>query len=149
MLSSFQGKLVRNGEDKKAVVSLQNVCDLSILPVSFGHNKVNMTMTCSYNVGSRFKGGNSLMTQLTSYCTRQHLSIFFIVSGDTLVNICLCHCLQVWIEGNIASGKTTCLEYFSKTSNIEVQYRASSVKRSIMQIYILHSAPTMKLPLLL
>lgn len=26
----------------------------------------------------------------------------------------------IWIEGNIASGKTTCLEYFSKTSNIEV-----------------------------
>ncbi|KAL1007087.1 hypothetical protein UPYG_G00081710 [Umbra pygmaea] len=28
--------------------------------------------------------------------------------------------LVVCIEGNIASGKTTCLEYFSKTSNIEV-----------------------------
>ncbi|XP_043910700.1 thymidine kinase 2, mitochondrial-like [Protopterus annectens] len=26
----------------------------------------------------------------------------------------------ICIEGNIASGKTTCLEYFSKTSNIEV-----------------------------
>ncbi|KTG38413.1 hypothetical protein cypCar_00021163 [Cyprinus carpio] len=25
----------------------------------------------------------------------------------------------IWIEGNIASGKTTCLEYFSKTSDIE------------------------------
>ncbi|MED6269491.1 hypothetical protein CHARACLAT_033670 [Characodon lateralis] len=26
----------------------------------------------------------------------------------------------ICVEGNIASGKTTCLEYFSKTSNIEV-----------------------------
>lgn len=28
--------------------------------------------------------------------------------------------VQIWIEGNIASGKTTCLEYFSKTSDVEV-----------------------------
>ncbi|KAI9999662.1 hypothetical protein NQD34_018297 [Periophthalmus magnuspinnatus] len=30
------------------------------------------------------------------------------------------HKAVIWIEGNIASGKTTCLEYFSKTTNIEV-----------------------------
>lgn len=29
-------------------------------------------------------------------------------------------CVQICVEGNIASGKTTCLEYFSKTSSIEV-----------------------------
>uniref|UniRef100_A0A4W6BPK7 Thymidine kinase 2, mitochondrial n=1 Tax=Lates calcarifer TaxID=8187 RepID=A0A4W6BPK7_LATCA len=56
MLSSFQGKLVRNGEDKKAVVC---------------------------------------------------------------------------IEGNIASGKTTCLEYFSKTSNIEVLTEPVSKWRNV------------------
>ncbi|KAF3708495.1 Thymidine kinase 2, mitochondrial [Channa argus] len=56
MLSSFQGKLVRNGEDKKAVIC---------------------------------------------------------------------------IEGNIASGKTTCLEYFSKTSNIEVLTEPVSKWRNV------------------
>ncbi|XP_030011914.1 thymidine kinase 2, mitochondrial isoform X2 [Sphaeramia orbicularis] len=56
MLSSSQGKLVRNGEDKKAVIC---------------------------------------------------------------------------IEGNIASGKTTCLEYFSKTSNIEVLTEPVSKWRNV------------------
>ncbi|XP_071767546.1 thymidine kinase 2, mitochondrial isoform X2 [Centroberyx gerrardi] len=56
MLSSFQGKLVRNGEEKKAVIC---------------------------------------------------------------------------IEGNIASGKTTCLEYFSKTSNIEVLTEPVSKWRNV------------------
>ncbi|XP_034465381.1 thymidine kinase 2, mitochondrial isoform X3 [Hippoglossus hippoglossus] len=62
MLSSFQGLLVRNGENKKAVVSLPHM---------------------------------------------------------------------IWVEGNIASGKTTCLEYFSKTSNIEVLTEPVSKWRNV------------------
>ncbi|GLD65207.1 thymidine kinase 2, mitochondrial isoform X1 [Lates japonicus] len=37
----------------------------------------------------------------------------------------------VCIEGNIASGKTTCLEYFSKTSNIEVLTEPVSKWRNV------------------
>ncbi|CAK6978965.1 thymidine kinase 2%2C mitochondrial isoform X1 [Scomber scombrus] len=37
----------------------------------------------------------------------------------------------VWIEGNIASGKTTCLEYFSKTSNLEVLTEPVSKWRNV------------------
>lgn len=36
-------------------------------------------------------------------------------------------CVQICVEGNIASGKTTCLEYFSKTSSIEVSRSLCSV----------------------
>ncbi|XP_021462776.2 thymidine kinase 2, mitochondrial [Oncorhynchus mykiss] len=39
--------------------------------------------------------------------------------------------LVVFIEGNIASGKTTCLEYFSKTSNIEVLTEPVSKWRNV------------------
>ncbi|XP_073691953.1 thymidine kinase 2, mitochondrial [Garra rufa] len=37
----------------------------------------------------------------------------------------------IWIEGNIASGKTTCLEYFSKTSDIEVLTEPVSKWRNV------------------
>ncbi|KAM4729175.1 thymidine kinase 2, mitochondrial [Anableps anableps] len=37
----------------------------------------------------------------------------------------------ICVEGNIASGKTTCLEYFSKTSNIEVQTEPVSKWRDV------------------
>uniref|UniRef100_A0A674ENY5 Thymidine kinase 2 n=1 Tax=Salmo trutta TaxID=8032 RepID=A0A674ENY5_SALTR len=37
----------------------------------------------------------------------------------------------IFIEGNIASGKTTCLEYFSKTSNIEVLTEPVSKWRNV------------------
>ncbi|XP_029306302.1 thymidine kinase 2, mitochondrial isoform X2 [Cottoperca gobio] len=37
----------------------------------------------------------------------------------------------ICIEGNIASGKTTCLEYFSKTSNIEVLTEPISKWRNV------------------
>ncbi|XP_034465380.1 thymidine kinase 2, mitochondrial isoform X2 [Hippoglossus hippoglossus] len=37
----------------------------------------------------------------------------------------------IWVEGNIASGKTTCLEYFSKTSNIEVLTEPVSKWRNV------------------
>ncbi|XP_061601331.1 thymidine kinase 2, mitochondrial [Cololabis saira] len=37
----------------------------------------------------------------------------------------------VCVEGNIASGKTTCLEYFSKTSNIEVVTEPVSKWRNV------------------
>ncbi|KAM6916268.1 thymidine kinase 2, mitochondrial [Xenentodon cancila] len=37
----------------------------------------------------------------------------------------------VCVEGNIASGKTTCLEYFNKTSNIEVITEPVSKWRSV------------------
>ncbi|XP_070834120.1 thymidine kinase 2, mitochondrial isoform X1 [Chaetodon trifascialis] len=37
----------------------------------------------------------------------------------------------ICIEGNIASGKTTCLEYFSKTSNIEVLTEPVSKWRNV------------------
>ncbi|KAM9546234.1 thymidine kinase 2, mitochondrial-like isoform 1-T1 [Salvelinus alpinus] len=39
--------------------------------------------------------------------------------------------LVIFIEGNIASGKTTCLEYFSKTSNIEVLTEPVSKWRNV------------------
>nr|XP_046202172.1 thymidine kinase 2, mitochondrial-like isoform X2 [Oncorhynchus gorbuscha] len=39
--------------------------------------------------------------------------------------------LVVFIEGNIASGKTTCLQYFSKTSNIEVLTEPVSKWRNV------------------
>ncbi|KAJ8249412.1 hypothetical protein GJAV_G00234520 [Gymnothorax javanicus] len=39
--------------------------------------------------------------------------------------------LVVWIEGNIASGKTTCLEHFSKTSDIEVLTEPISKWRNV------------------
>ncbi|XP_036391266.1 thymidine kinase 2, mitochondrial [Megalops cyprinoides] len=39
--------------------------------------------------------------------------------------------LVVCIEGNIASGKTTCLEHFSKTSNIEVLTEPVSKWRNV------------------
>uniref|UniRef100_A0A671LKB0 Thymidine kinase 2, mitochondrial n=1 Tax=Sinocyclocheilus anshuiensis TaxID=1608454 RepID=A0A671LKB0_9TELE len=38
---------------------------------------------------------------------------------------------KIWIEGNIASGKTTCLEYFSKTSDIEVLTEPVSKWRNV------------------
>uniref|UniRef100_A0A671LJP8 Thymidine kinase 2, mitochondrial n=1 Tax=Sinocyclocheilus anshuiensis TaxID=1608454 RepID=A0A671LJP8_9TELE len=38
---------------------------------------------------------------------------------------------MIWIEGNIASGKTTCLEYFSKTSDIEVLTEPVSKWRNV------------------
>lgn len=38
---------------------------------------------------------------------------------------------MICIEGNIASGKTTCLEYFSKTSNIEVLTEPVSKWRNV------------------
>uniref|UniRef100_A0A8C1HV34 Thymidine kinase 2, mitochondrial n=1 Tax=Cyprinus carpio carpio TaxID=630221 RepID=A0A8C1HV34_CYPCA len=37
----------------------------------------------------------------------------------------------IWLEGNIASGKTTCLEYFSKTSDIEVLTEPVSKWRNV------------------
>uniref|UniRef100_A0A671MQB6 Thymidine kinase 2, mitochondrial-like n=1 Tax=Sinocyclocheilus anshuiensis TaxID=1608454 RepID=A0A671MQB6_9TELE len=37
----------------------------------------------------------------------------------------------IWLEGNIASGKTTCLEYFSKTSEIEVLTEPVSKWRNV------------------
>ncbi|XP_058507171.1 thymidine kinase 2, mitochondrial [Solea solea] len=37
----------------------------------------------------------------------------------------------ICVEGNIASGKTTCLEYFSKTSNIEVLTEPVSKWRNV------------------
>ncbi|XP_023646594.1 thymidine kinase 2, mitochondrial [Paramormyrops kingsleyae] len=37
----------------------------------------------------------------------------------------------ICIEGNIASGKTTCLEYFSKTSNLEVNTEPVSRWRNV------------------
>ncbi|XP_053291655.1 thymidine kinase 2, mitochondrial isoform X6 [Pleuronectes platessa] len=37
----------------------------------------------------------------------------------------------ICVEGNIASGKTTCLEYFSKTSNIEVLTEPISKWRNV------------------
>ncbi|KAJ7985942.1 hypothetical protein DPEC_G00345690 [Dallia pectoralis] len=39
--------------------------------------------------------------------------------------------LVICIEGNIASGKTTCLEYFSRTSNIEVLTEPISKWRNV------------------
>lgn len=36
-----------------------------------------------------------------------------VFKGDTVFH-------QICIEGNIASGKTTCLDYFAQTTNIEV-----------------------------
>uniref|UniRef100_A0AAY5K9Y2 Thymidine kinase 2, mitochondrial n=1 Tax=Esox lucius TaxID=8010 RepID=A0AAY5K9Y2_ESOLU len=41
-----------------------------------------------------------------------------------------CH-FGICVEGNIASGKTTCLEYFSKTSNIEVLTEPVSKWRNV------------------
>ncbi|XP_076142768.1 thymidine kinase 2, mitochondrial isoform X3 [Alosa pseudoharengus] len=38
---------------------------------------------------------------------------------------------MICIEGNIASGKTTCLEYFSKTNNIEVLTEPVSKWRNV------------------
>ncbi|XP_036417165.1 thymidine kinase 2, mitochondrial isoform X2 [Colossoma macropomum] len=37
----------------------------------------------------------------------------------------------IFVEGNIASGKTTCLEYFSKTGNIEVLTEPVSKWRNV------------------
>ncbi|XP_067293982.1 thymidine kinase 2, mitochondrial isoform X2 [Pseudorasbora parva] len=37
----------------------------------------------------------------------------------------------IWLEGNIASGKTTCLEYFSKTDDIEVLTEPVSKWRNV------------------
>ncbi|KAG1926697.1 thymidine kinase 2, mitochondrial isoform X1 [Pimephales promelas] len=37
----------------------------------------------------------------------------------------------IWLEGNIASGKTTCLEYFSKTSDVEVLTEPVSKWRNV------------------
>ncbi|XP_041866079.1 thymidine kinase 2, mitochondrial [Melanotaenia boesemani] len=45
--------------------------------------------------------------------TRQMTTGKLVRIGDTRKPV-------ICVEGNIASGKTTCLEYFSKTSNIEV-----------------------------
>uniref|UniRef100_H2ZS56 Thymidine kinase 2 n=1 Tax=Latimeria chalumnae TaxID=7897 RepID=H2ZS56_LATCH len=44
-----------------------------------------------------------------------------------------CHSFyfQICVEGNIASGKTTCLEYFAKTSNTEVVMEPVSKWRNV------------------
>lgn len=47
------------------------------------------------------------------YIGRSLLCDSMIFKSDTVF-------LQICIEGNIASGKTTCLDYFSQTTSIEV-----------------------------
>lgn len=42
-----------------------------------------------------------------------HYAIACCLKADTVFH-------QICIEGNIASGKTTCLDYFAQTTNIEV-----------------------------
>uniref|UniRef100_A0A672H180 Deoxynucleoside kinase domain-containing protein n=1 Tax=Salarias fasciatus TaxID=181472 RepID=A0A672H180_SALFA len=47
-------------------------------------------------------------------------------SGES---VCVCVCIV--LEGNIASGKTTCLEYFSRTSDVKVFTQPVSKWRNV------------------
>lgn len=53
------------------------------------------------------------MERVYFYISRSLLCDSMIFKGDTVF-------LQICIEGNIASGKTTCLDYFAQTTSIEV-----------------------------
>ncbi|XP_035252718.1 thymidine kinase 2, mitochondrial isoform X1 [Anguilla anguilla] len=63
-------------------------------------------------------------TRLRS-CRTQHNSTRKLVSNREEEKLVIC------IEGNIASGKTTCLEHFSKTSDIEVLTEPVSKWRNV------------------
>ncbi|XP_051500914.1 thymidine kinase 2, mitochondrial-like isoform X1 [Myxocyprinus asiaticus] len=51
-------------------------------------------------------------------------------NGEEKKSVVSCN-ITIWIEGNIASGKTTCLEYFGKTSDIEVLTEPVSKWRNV------------------
>ncbi|XP_023118587.1 thymidine kinase 2, mitochondrial [Amphiprion ocellaris] len=61
----------------------------------------------------------------TTCSSARHISTGQLLSNGEDKKTVIC------IEGNIASGKTTCLEYFSKTSNIEVLTEPVSKWRNV------------------
>ncbi|XP_060943618.1 thymidine kinase 2, mitochondrial isoform X2 [Limanda limanda] len=69
-------------------------------------------------------GGVSLI-QSRTHSRMQHSSAGKLVRNGENKKAVIC------VEGNIASGKTTCLEYFSKTSNIEVLTEPISKWRNV------------------
>lgn len=48
------------------------------------------------------------------------ISLLMSKDTDTFLGLTAPLCCQICVEGNIACGKTTCLQYFSRTSDIEV-----------------------------
>ncbi|KAJ3610403.1 hypothetical protein NHX12_022495 [Muraenolepis orangiensis] len=70
---------------------------------------------------SRYYGNTNSIQH--KHQTRHKVPLFMVIVFVMLRMIC--------IEGNIASGKTTCLEYFSKTSNMEVLAEPVSKWRNV------------------
>lgn len=71
-------------------------------------------------------------------CIHGFNSVFsFLCSGAKTLLMLLSPCLccfasQICVEGNIASGKTTCLEYFRKNTNVEVCWFCMSASNSTL-----------------
>uniref|UniRef100_A0A7N6A0Z1 Thymidine kinase 2, mitochondrial n=1 Tax=Anabas testudineus TaxID=64144 RepID=A0A7N6A0Z1_ANATE len=70
-----------------------------------------------------------LLGQLSS--PQLHVCLVAILCSTMVLEKRLISLYTICIEGNIASGKTTCLEYFSKTSNIEVLTEPVSKWRNV------------------
>ncbi|CAB1450240.1 unnamed protein product [Pleuronectes platessa] len=69
--------------------------------------------------------GDVSLIQSRTHSRMQHSSAGKLVRNGENKKAVIC------VEGNIASGKTTCLEYFSKTSNIEVLTEPISKWRNV------------------
>ncbi|XP_062257093.1 thymidine kinase 2, mitochondrial isoform X2 [Platichthys flesus] len=77
------------------------------------------------NRGLHFFAGDVSLIQSRTHSRMQHSSAGMLVRNGENKKAVIC------VEGNIASGKTTCLEYFSKTSNIEVLTEPISKWRNV------------------
>ncbi|KAM8738108.1 thymidine kinase 2, mitochondrial isoform 1-T1 [Acanthopagrus schlegelii] len=77
------------------------------------------------NRGTKLPAAGATVIQSRALSDTQHVSKGKLVRNGEEKKAVIC------IEGNIASGKTTCLEYFSKTSNIEVLTEPVSKWRNV------------------
>lgn len=101
---------MRNRDNKKTVVSLFCL-RFNLLFINLAHN---------YKTFSLLKIAK-FITVFPILLQNFKMTFIFFISADRPASpVFFCCCFQICIEGNIASGKTTCLEYFSRTSNIEV-----------------------------
>ncbi|XP_049927085.1 thymidine kinase 2, mitochondrial isoform X1 [Epinephelus moara] len=78
-----------------------------------------------YNRGIQLPAGSVRLIQSRASSRKQHVTAGKLGRNGVDRKAVIC------IEGNIASGKTTCLEYFSKTSNIEVLTEPVSKWRNV------------------
>ncbi|XP_034755178.1 thymidine kinase 2, mitochondrial isoform X1 [Etheostoma cragini] len=90
----------------------------AVAPSSFG--------AIRHNRGTELPAGSVRRIQSGARSGTQHVT-----AGKLVRNGVDNKAAVICIEGNIASGKTTCLEYFSKTSNVEVLTEPVSKWRNV------------------